>query len=716
MANNLGAPQLNPPLQLGGGQLNLQGGVGAPPLDAGAPQLPFGADPGSITGWMLSVSAIESTASIAAEMERGFLRLGSLPEPNAATYEAARQGLLGEVLDTDTLGTYLVVTNTPHDAPRVTVLHSLARYSAGFGGASALHGKILGLLGEMVEDQLPTMVQIIDDPAQDLLHGFLPEGVDVPPVAAVDAFFANPHALQVMPKVTAANGATATAVSCLCPIPVAWAPYFMDFKTPAQAHAMGKALVATMANAEERTKVDPLLDWFRAATLRAGNTVDTRKRSLLVHEFEATAPSARVITWMKNRLAQFRLPSIMPHAGGGYAPNHAGPPAAALPPTLGDRPEKEYTQLEATQIQMACGLTFEQVDAETPVLYSRMLEEGRKTAKVRMLLVDLLRPVSMDVLTTVIVTVTDEMAKDIKELNFGFGNDLTYDSCHRGISPFTVVNISMATASTRRRKADRLKRATYLSVADLTETDTIPDPLPTTYLGLKDLLNRYLLFLDVTTGRLNSHRVQVRQIAVELAVNAQAFENIGARQIASLVWQIFLDARRFFSEGILSDGTIPFARLGHQLDQVMVGLLAEQSNVPYGDLVAAPTPAWGGGEPGRGGGGRAGATGERGGSTKIFGKVPTAIAAALAGATSKYPNLKMTDVLVATSPATAYTSVKLGPAGSCLDFLALGRCKTAGCSYAHNVQTHVAAEQVSRAAPKLKTAFQAYDARQGAGT
>jgi hypothetical protein len=43
--------------------------------------------------------------------------------------------------------------------------------------------------------------------------------------------------------------------------------------------------------------------------------------------------------------------------------------------------------------------------------------------------------------------VTADMAKDVKELNFRFDNDLSYDTSHHGHSPFTVIGVSMTTAS-----------------------------------------------------------------------------------------------------------------------------------------------------------------------------------------------------------------------------------------------------------------------------
>ena len=97
-----------------------------------------------------------------------------------------------------------------------------------------------------------------------------------------------------------------------------------------------------------------------------------------------------------------------------------------------------------------------------------MLTEGCKTiGRVRALLEDILRPQDdLSALTTEVVHVTDDLAKDVKESNFGYRNYRSYDTCHRGLSPFTVVNVSMSTMSSRSRKADQLKQATFLTPAD----------------------------------------------------------------------------------------------------------------------------------------------------------------------------------------------------------------------------------------------------------
>jgi hypothetical protein len=97
-------------------------------------------------------------------------------------HDNAMRSLADEVLSDDTLGTYLVASNTPTGDPHITVLHSLARYSAGgFGGHAALHGRVLGLMGEMVGDQLPTMVRFRETITENLANAFALENVTIQP-------------------------------------------------------------------------------------------------------------------------------------------------------------------------------------------------------------------------------------------------------------------------------------------------------------------------------------------------------------------------------------------------------------------------------------------------------------------------------------------------------------------------------------------------------
>jgi hypothetical protein len=301
----------------------------------------------------------------------------------------------------------------------------------------------------------------------------------------VDTYFARATATNLMPRPQVAQGGMLTNLANLCPIPLAWAPYFMDFKTPHEALGMGRRLVATLTSADDQTRADPILDWLQGTCVRLGAGQDDRIHSTMDQDFESTAPDARVILWMKTRVSQYQKdPPLSPPAGVAGGGGGGVLPPGTLAPRAG---EKEYSQLETSKIQAACGLTDAQWATDLPELYTRMLEEGRTTARVKALLEDIFQPDDIYSLSSVHMTVADKMAKDIKEINFGYNNDLSYNMCHRGISPFTVIGVSMATASRRRRQADRFMRTSNLTLAEVTLADTTPNLIPTKYHGLTKL-------------------------------------------------------------------------------------------------------------------------------------------------------------------------------------------------------------------------------------
>jgi hypothetical protein len=80
------------------------------------------------------------------------------------------------------LVTYLTATNIRHDVVRITNVHSIHNYSAGFGGSNTLHEEsMLAFLGrEMVKSQLPMLVQFTPDPKENFAHTLGVEGVNFP--------------------------------------------------------------------------------------------------------------------------------------------------------------------------------------------------------------------------------------------------------------------------------------------------------------------------------------------------------------------------------------------------------------------------------------------------------------------------------------------------------------------------------------------------------
>jgi hypothetical protein len=193
----------------------------APPqLIPVTPQLPHSADPRTINGWMLDETAVATPAVITQELERGFNRLvNNIPDADHTDYNNVMRKMTDEVMNSDTLIAYLTVSNRWNDVVRVTVIHSIARYSAGFGGSNALHGQVLAVLGETVGPQLPMLVNFVEDPDEDLVHGLAMEEVCVTSDAIVDAYFAGPAAVELMPDTTVPLGGVDMSLSTLCPSP-----------------------------------------------------------------------------------------------------------------------------------------------------------------------------------------------------------------------------------------------------------------------------------------------------------------------------------------------------------------------------------------------------------------------------------------------------------------------------------------------------------------
>jgi hypothetical protein len=150
----------------------------------------------------------------------------------------------------------------------------------------------------------------------------------VPPNALVDAYFALQIARNLLLQPTAAQGMLTMYLSNLCPIALAWATYFMDFKTPYEALEMRRKLVATLANAADQTRASPILDWLRAACVHLGPNAANRCLSLVNQGFEPTAPGARVIMWMLDKVShnQKMVLHDLPLAGVGAVAGAPIPP------------------------------------------------------------------------------------------------------------------------------------------------------------------------------------------------------------------------------------------------------------------------------------------------------------------------------------------------------------------------------------------------------
>lgn len=146
----------------------------------------------------------------------------------------------------------------------------------------------------------------------------------------------------------------------------------------------------------------------------------------------------------------------------------------------------------------------------------------------------------------------------------------------------------MATRSRRRRIAEQCTWTTNLTPSEVASADTSPDPIPTEYHRLVNLLHCYACFLQTVVGDWCGHYIEVCQIAGKIISQQQIFESLGAKQIASLLWQTCTDAGHFFSyagcffsSGIDVQGNLPQSLLRKTYNKVAIGNVQVCLKVPY---------------------------------------------------------------------------------------------------------------------------------------
>jgi hypothetical protein len=162
----------------------------------------------------------------------------------------------------------------------------------------------------------------------------------------------------------------------------------------------------------------------------------------------------------------------------------------------------------------------------------------------------------------------------------------------------------------------------------------------------------------------------------------------------------------FFSAGIDVRGNLQQSLLRTTYNAVTVGIVQAHLNVPYAELLGQDSGESSYSQKAESTGGWALM------ETHTLRHVPVAIKKILQGARSKYPALTMAELMAAYTLPLQYAQIKLGPSGSCLDYLCFGSCKNSPCSYKHMANASIATARAEAIAPKLGAAFTAYDANQ----
>ena len=250
--------------------------IGGPPgLLPVALQLPYAADPGTLTEWLLRDTAREPAGAILKMTKAVTAQYANLPPSDEDDHMERVEVMATIILGSDDLSLFLTVTTLAGSEVSVSVISGRSRYSVGLGAISAFGGATFDFFGEFEDGQLPPLLQLPGD----LKDCIAPLVKKAPMVETLDAFYAGAPDSALLPLQTPATSAE-VSVPRLQYLPKAWAPCFMATGPPGNALKVACALVTQVPD-DEQDDAAPLLNWCMAACVHEGNGNVQNKRSQL---------------------------------------------------------------------------------------------------------------------------------------------------------------------------------------------------------------------------------------------------------------------------------------------------------------------------------------------------------------------------------------------------------------------------------------------------
>jgi hypothetical protein len=674
-----------------------------------APQRPYAADPGTLTSWfekntlgasndeMLRILAVTNAkyANVAANEERQEVALAILKE------------LAEDILAAEPLEAFLTEMVPEGGRPTVIVVSRLSRYRPELGQVSAWTGQVFGFLGEVEEGQLPPLMKLPD--ALLLRQALAPRDVVAPTWAEWNAHDGvGPDRIPIMGEdLMSADGNDGSGrtvfVARLQYIPRAWASYFLGGVTPEKAMRVIRLLIESLDTDVQRAIAAPIERWCAAACTRSGivGALRIRSKVQIAWVSPAAALDRSLGRWGARKMAPYTtvaMPVAAAFPGGvmGAVPGMAGAVPFPLAPAYEPLKDKCFSPFEHERIRLACGLGPANYDLGRPLVYAAMLAEGRTLPKVEAVLQRFLAPPPGD-WDPIRIYVSAELVRDMKDLKFGWSNENTYDTCHRGISPFAVLQVSMELQNKRRKIQERADRATYLSTDDVRSMEAEPGACPQSYYGMLNLIRRYIRLLTVLFGPGCVHLLEVQGVYQVLSDKSGVYETMGGELVAETLWQLFIDAREYFSQ---TGPELPVSQLFALRDSIRSCTLKETINCPVDRLLGRPSSSVALVSQTASGGVSRGSRGSSGGSSmSTLTARASAAGSAVAGAKrtnpapipeivtimsafrEKRPGVDM--VTLMRSQKLLMADIGIGGRGQCMDFMYFGECGRSGCTYAH---------------------------------
>ena len=383
-----------------------------------------------------------------------------------------------------------------------------------------------------------------------------------------------------------------------------------------------------------------------------------------------------------------------------------------------------FSPLEHERIRLACGLDPANNDAGRPPIYAVFLAEGRSMVKVEAVLQKFLAPAPNN-WDPISIYASQELVRDMKDLEFGRGNENTHDTCHRGILPFTLLQVSTDQQTKRRKTQERADRATYLSTNSVRALEAEQCRCPASYHGMLNLLKKYIRLLTVLFGAGCSHLTEVQGVYQVLAEKIAVYETMSAELIAETLWRVFVDARECFSH--LGPG-LPESQLYSLRHNLRGCSLRVSINCPVAQLLnlsslAVVSQADSGSALGMRAGYGGSSVGCATALSTLTGSVPREpapvvggkrtnpapipeVVAIMQGLRAKRPRVEMNALML--SEKLGIAEVGIGGRGACLDFMYFGKCARSGCTYDHGPACNVLAGKCRDCVKRMTKAAAGY--------
>jgi hypothetical protein len=629
-----------------------------------------------------------------------------------------------------------ILPTTPGNDPIVEVITGLRQYvrPATDGLAAVndpLNNRTFALFGDSFQPQLPV---IRLEPSNGFVAAGQPSNMAVPTDASLTAYFQQHPDHILAPRRT---GVTVNEeVRRVLYLPTAWTPAFIGGLSPREAWTRALELQALM-EAPHRALFDPIVTWTRAACAKIGGASAEANQSQLCTPWRQVRMDQRFIQWANTAVRSFFPGTTFGTTNPPPGATNFGAITQAMTQSLTTglsglvqgisalAPVQPTTQSSSTWSPMqqeailkACGLSHGTAwnHPNRPGIWASFESEGKTAPNIQQVMRQaLVRMNSGNQQMTgleVMPTITPEVAKDIQRCAFGGEQALSGETCDRGLLPIAVQprtmvdqiaaeadeeeygELSFRTTSdvkTRRDKAQRFRRS------------------PKNYLGVMASLQAYDMVLETLYTSDCPLLMQLRLVRRWLQHGRNYFEpTLSPRDCASIMWKISVQAKDYFDA--------PYDDLGRVQQPGLHMLVAEIKNHQIGVPMTMPPTIistdmahmnkdsrqiWSMGNEDT--------FGEQV-VNRRYNKVPTQIQSMLADIKRRQPGISIQQICSAAPGGLSTGQLILKP-GQCIDFMALGSCKSTRCTYRHDGSSEAEPARIKNFLEKLQPGVDAMKKR-----